>query len=116
MKPGLSLRVSQHLALTPQLHQRESRVALLRPMVEHANQVGAQVIVLTDPSATELPARADVILRCVNKGAGMFDSYIASMSVINHLCTSLGFALGATARKRLERIEALHEHYGDLHR
>lgn len=92
------------------------RVALLRPMVEHANQVGAQVIVLTDPSATELPARADVILRCVNKGAGIFDSYIAAMSVINHLCTSLGLAMGPAARQRLERIEALHDHYGDLHR
>lgn len=92
------------------------RVALLRPMVEHANQVGARVIVLTDPSATELPAQADVILRCVNKGAGIFDSYIAAMSVINHLCTSLGLALGPAARQRLEQIEALHDLYGDLHR
>lgn len=119
--PGAGLNLAEDLADLDKndvllVMDFRRRVALLRPMVEHANQVGAQVIVLTDPSATELPARADVILRCVNKGAGMFDSYIASMSVINHLCTSLGFALGATARKRLERIEALHEHYGDLHR
>jgi DNA-binding MurR/RpiR family transcriptional regulator len=92
------------------------RVTLLRPMVEHANRVGATVVILTDPSATELPARADVILRCVNKGAGMFDSYIAAISVINHLCTSLGLSMGDAARERLARIEALHDHYGDLNR
>jgi len=119
--PGAGLNLAEDLADLDKgdvllVMDFRRRVALLRPMVGHANQVGAQVIVLTDPSATELPARADVILRCVNKGAGIFDSYIAAMSVINHLCTSLGLALGPAARQRLERIEALHDHYGDLHR
>ncbi|VVD77797.1 putative HTH-type transcriptional regulator YbbH [Pandoraea iniqua] len=92
------------------------RVTLLRPMVEHANRVGARVVILTDPTATELPARSDVVLRCVNRTAGMFDSYIAAMSLINHLCTRLGIALGDAARERLARIERLHDDYGDLHR
>lgn len=119
--PGAGLNLAEDLADLDKgdvllVMDFRRRVALLRPMVEQANQVGAQVIVLTDPSATELPARADVILRCVNKGAGIFDSYIAAMSVINHLCTSLGLAMGSAARRRLARIEALHDHYGDLHR
>ncbi|MBH1964779.1 MAG: MurR/RpiR family transcriptional regulator [Comamonadaceae bacterium] len=119
--PGAGLNLAEDLADLNEgdvllVMDFRRRVALLRPMVEHANQVSAQVIVLTDPSATELPARADVILRCVNKGAGIFDSYIAAMSVINHLCTSLGLALGPAARQRLAQIEALHDHYGDLHR
>jgi len=119
--PGAGLNLAEDLA---DLGQKDvllvmdfrRRVTLLRPMVEHANRVGAKVVILTDPSATELPARADVILRCVNKGAGMFDSYIAAISVINHLCTSLGLSMGDAARERLARIEALHDHYGDLHR
>jgi DNA-binding MurR/RpiR family transcriptional regulator len=92
------------------------RVTLLRPMVEHANRVGAKVVILTDPSATELPARSDVVLRCVNHGAAGFDSYVAAISLINHLGTSLALALGDAARHRLEEIESLHDHYGDLHR
>lgn len=92
------------------------RVTLLRPMVEHANRVGARVVILTDPTATELPARSDIVLRCVNRTAGMFDSYVAAMSVINHLCTRLGLALGDAARERLAHIERLHDDYGDLRR
>ena len=92
------------------------RVTLLRPMIEHASQVGAKVIILTDPSAIELPARADLVLRCVNHGSAVFDSYVAAMSLINHLCSSLAVTMGERARKRLKAIETLHDHYGDLHR
>ncbi|MBB3010027.1 MurR/RpiR family transcriptional regulator [Cupriavidus alkaliphilus] len=92
------------------------RVTLLWPMVAHANRVGAKVVILTDPSATDLPARSDVVLRCVNHGAAVFDSYVAAVSLINHLCTSLALILGDAARDRLEEIESLHDHYGDLHR
>ncbi|WP_324830279.1 MurR/RpiR family transcriptional regulator [Pseudomonas saxonica] len=92
------------------------RVALLRPIIEHANNVGARIIVLTDPSATELPARAELVLRCVNHGSTIFDSYIAAMSLLNHLCSNLVLRLGVRARNRLKHIESLHDHYGDLHR
>ena len=50
------------------------RVTLLKPIVEHANRVDAKVVVLTDPTATELPARSDLVLRCVNNGSAVFDS------------------------------------------
>ncbi|SPK70542.1 protein of unknown function (plasmid) [Cupriavidus taiwanensis] len=82
--------------------------------VAHANRVGAKGVILTDPSATDLPARSDVVLRCVNHGAAVFDSYVAAVSLINHLCTSLALILGDAARERLEEIESLHDHYGDL--
>lgn len=119
--PGPGLNLAEDLAdLGPDdvllVMDFRRRVALLRPMVEHANRVGATVVILTDPSATELPARADLVLRCVNHGAAMFDSYVAALSLINHLCSSLALELGDAARRRLERIESLHEHYGDLHR
>lgn len=119
--PGAGLNLAEDLAdLGPDdvliVMDFRRRVALLRPMVEHANRVGARVVMLTDPTATELPARADVVLRCVNKRAGMFDSYVAAISIINHFCTRVGVALGASARDRLAHIEGLHDHYGDLHR
>ncbi|CAM3994981.1 MurR/RpiR family transcriptional regulator [Bordetella muralis] len=119
--PGAGLNLAEDLAdLGPDdlllVMDFRRRVALLRPMVEHANRAGAKVITLTDPTATELPARSDVVLRCTTQGAQIFDSYVAPISLINHLCSSLAATLGATARKRLENIESLHNHYGDLHR
>jgi DNA-binding MurR/RpiR family transcriptional regulator len=121
MVPGAGLNLAEDLVdLGPQdllvVMDFRRRVALLRPMVEHANRVGARVVILTDPTATELPARADVVLRCHNRSSGLFDSYIAAMSVINYFCTRVGVALGDAARDRLARVEGLHDHYGDLHR
>ncbi|KOF55005.1 MULTISPECIES: MurR/RpiR family transcriptional regulator [unclassified Achromobacter] len=92
------------------------RVTLLKPIVEHANRVGAKVVVMTDPTATELPARADVALRCVNTGSAVFDSYVAALSLLNHICSALARALGGAARQRLANIERLHDLYGDLQR
>lgn len=119
--PGAGLNLAEDLAdLGPDdvllVMDFRRRVALLKPIVEHANRVGAKVVVLTDPTATELPARSDVVLRCVNSGAGVFDSYVAALSVINHMCSALARALGDAARERLQNIERLHDHYGDLHR
>ncbi|WP_244300641.1 MurR/RpiR family transcriptional regulator, partial [Achromobacter aegrifaciens] len=119
--PGAGLNLAEDLAdLGPDdvllVMDFRRRVTLLKPIVEHANRVGAKVVVLTDPTATELPARSDLVLRCVNSGAAVFDSYVAATSVINHLCSALARKLGAAARERLQNIERLHEHYGDLHR
>lgn len=119
--PGAGLNLAEDLAdLGPDdvllVMDFRRRVTLLKPIVEHANRVGAKVVVLTDPTATELPARSDLVLRCVNSGAAVFDSYVAATSVINHLCSALARKLGAAARERLQNIERLHGHYGDLHR
>ncbi|MGN5478556.1 hypothetical protein ACTMU2_20720 [Cupriavidus basilensis] len=42
-----------------------------------------------------------MVLRCVNHGAAVFDSYVAAVSSINHLCTNFALVLGDTARERL---------------
>jgi DNA-binding MurR/RpiR family transcriptional regulator len=119
--PGAGLNLAEDLAdLGPRdlllVMDFRRRVSLLRPMVEHANRVNAKVVIITDPTATELPARSDVVLRCVNRGSALFDSYVAAISVVNHLCGTFALSLGDTARERLESIETLHDHYGDLHR
>ena len=119
--PGAGLNLAEDLAdLGPDdvllVMDFRRRVTLLKPIVEHANRVDAKVVVLTDPTATELPARSDLVLRCVNNGSAVFDSYVAAISLINHLCSALARKLGPAARERLQHIEQLHEHYGDLHR
>ncbi|MGO3742179.1 MurR/RpiR family transcriptional regulator [Kerstersia sp.] len=119
LAPGAGLNLAEDLAdMGPDdvllVMDFRRRVTLLKPVVEHASRVGARVIVLTDPTATELPARADVVLRCVNRSPAVFDSYIAAMSLINHLCAVLTHTLGDAARQRLKNIESLHDLYGDL--
>ncbi|KKO73497.1 MurR/RpiR family transcriptional regulator [Kerstersia gyiorum] len=121
LAPGAGLNLAEDLAdMGPDdvllVMDFRRRVTLLKPVVEHASRIGARVVVLTDPTATELPARADVVLRCVNRSPAVFDSYIAAMSLINHLCSVLARTLGDAARQRLKHIESLHDLYGDLHR
>ena len=77
--PGAGLNLAEDLAdLGPDdvllVMDFRRRVTLLKPIVEHANRVDAKVVVLTDPTATELPARSDLVLRCVNNGSAVFDS------------------------------------------
>ena len=93
-----------------------SRVAKNPDSTWHEAGKAVGLFLAGNPTATELPARSDIVLRCVNRTAGMFDSYVAAMSVINHLCTRLGLALGDAARERLAHIERLHDDYGDLRR
>lgn len=121
LAPGAGLNLAEDLAdMGPDdvllVMDFRRRVTLLKPVVEHASRIGARVVVLTDPTATELPARADVVLRCVNRSPAVFDSYSAAMSLINHLCSVLARTLGDAARQRLKHIESLHDLYGDLHR
>lgn len=117
--PGAGLNLAQDLADLAAgdvllVMDFRRRVRLLRPMLEWANRVGAQVITLTDPGAAELPARSDLILRCVNHGSAGFDSYVAALSLINHLCSRLAQLSGDAARQRLQQIESLHRHFKDL--
>ncbi|MBK5951110.1 hypothetical protein CCR93_16795 [Rhodobium orientis] len=75
---------------------------------------GIPTVLITDKTAagTELPA--DITLRCQNRGAGMFDSYAAGISLLNYLVTQAGEALGGKARRHLEEVEDLHDALGDI--
>ena len=57
-----------------------------------------------------------IVLRCFSRGARLFDSYVAAMSLVNYLGSGVALALGASAQARLRRIESLHEEFSDLER
>jgi DNA-binding MurR/RpiR family transcriptional regulator len=59
---------------------------------------------------------AHIVLRCFSRGARLFDSYVAAMSLVNYLGSGVALALGASAQARLRRIESLHEEFSDLER
>ena len=90
------------------------RTRVLPRVVEVARDAGASVILLTNAPLSDLAAGADVVLTCPTPGAAIFDSYVAAMSIVNYLGTELVTDARAISRKRMQRIERIHELLGDL--
>jgi DNA-binding MurR/RpiR family transcriptional regulator len=84
------------------------RPVLLDGLLAAATAAGARTLLLADPTAACSAARADVALLAATKGHGMFDSYAAPISLINHLAAAVGLKLGSAAEARLAAIEDLH--------
>lgn len=85
------------------------RISLLGPIVEHAKKQNIKIIMFTDLNLTDLASHADVVFRTATYSIGMFDSYIATFSLINGLCTQFAFGQGEQVKNRLEKVEILHE-------
>ena len=79
-----------------------------------AYEAKARVVLLGDSALGEISKKAQVVFRCVNRGSGLFDSYVAPLSLLNYLCSGVALALGAPAQERLRRIETLHATLSDL--
>jgi DNA-binding MurR/RpiR family transcriptional regulator len=90
------------------------RLRLLGQIVSVARQAGARVVLLTDSPVSELARQADVVLGCTTTGSAIFHSYVAPMSLVNYLGASLVAAMRPSARKRMERIELIHDFLSDL--
>lgn len=84
------------------------RPSFLRDVMAVVRDAGAQILLITDASAARTAHLAHVTLRCPNQGASLFDSYVAPMSLISHLSSAVGVALGIAAEDRLAKIEDLH--------
>lgn len=84
------------------------RPAMLRDVMATVREARARILLVTDASAARTAHLAHVTLRCPNQGASLFDSYVAPMSLISHLASAVGAALGSTAEQRLAMIEDLH--------
>ena len=63
--------------------------------------------------ATDL-RHADRTLTCHCRGASMFDSDVAAVSVLNFLAVQLAQAPGDAGRARLQGVEQWHRRLGDL--
>ncbi len=84
------------------------RPPALREVMAAAREAGVRILLVTDASAARTAHLAHVTLRCPNQGASLFDSYVAPISLISHLTSAVGAALGETAENRLAMIEDLH--------
>ncbi|MTJ82575.1 MAG: MurR/RpiR family transcriptional regulator [Telmatospirillum sp.] len=90
------------------------RPPLLGRILQEAWQAGAPVVLIGDPSLGELSKWAEVTIRCLNRGASPFDSYVSAVSLLNYLCSGVAAELGDRAQGRLRRCEELHDAFGDF--
>jgi len=85
------------------------RPVVLREILDVAREAGAPSILITDLTAARTTQLATITLRCHNRGASQLDSYVAPISLINHISAATGLALGDSGLARLGVIEGLHE-------
>jgi len=90
------------------------RTRLLPKVVEVTRDAGASVVLLTYAPLSALASRVEVVLTCPTQGSAIFDSYVAAISMVNYLAGELVAAARTTSRKRMERIERIHELLDDL--
>ncbi len=90
------------------------RPPALRRILSIAAVAKARTVLLGDSSLGEMGKTVDVVVRCFSRGARLFDSYVAAMSLVNYLGSGVAAALGQPAQERLRRIELLHDEFKDL--
>lgn len=79
-----------------------------------AHDARARIVLIGDPSLGDVARSAQVVFRCISRGSGLFDSYVAPLSLVNFLCSGVALALGTPAQQRLRHIESLHAELRDL--
>ena len=89
------------------------RVPVVTRLIDVAARRGARILVLTE-TAARLRARATWTLRCEVRGDDVFDRYTAAMSLLHLLGVELVQRTGNAGRRRMERIEDLHEALDEL--
>jgi DNA-binding MurR/RpiR family transcriptional regulator len=90
------------------------RPAAFARILRIAHDARARIVLLGDPSLGDAARSAQVVFRCISRGSGPFDSYVAPLSLLNFLCSGVALALGTPAQKRLQHIESLHAELRDL--
>lgn len=90
------------------------RTRALRSIMRSAVRADAHVILVTDQNVRASADLAAVSLRCRTKGVGVFDSVVAPVSLITHLCNALAARIGQPAIERLEFIDSIHNDWGDV--
>jgi DNA-binding MurR/RpiR family transcriptional regulator len=90
------------------------RVPAFSAALRAAHAAKARIALVTDPSGAADLRFADWTLTCHSRGASMFDSYVAAVSLLNFLAMQLSLRLGDAGRKRLQGVEHWHGELGDL--
>lgn len=90
------------------------RVPIFLSALEVARRNRTRIALLTDPTGAPLGGKATWVIPCHCRGASIFDTYVAALSIINSLVSQLAARLGTEGRARLREIERIHEDLGDL--
>ena len=90
------------------------RSSTMRSILQSARLTGAHTVSLTDQVSSGFPDLANVTLRCRTQGLSYFDSVVAPVSVITHLCTIVTKQIGQTAVERLRYIDSIHSEWGGV--
>ncbi len=90
------------------------RVPAFAAALRAAHAASARIVLVTDPSGAADLRFADWTLTCHCRGASMFDSYAAAVSVLNFIAAQLAQTLGDAGRQRLQGVEQWHGRLGDL--
>jgi DNA-binding MurR/RpiR family transcriptional regulator len=83
-------------------------------ILQVVRQIKARTLLIGDSSIEDLDKQADITFRCQSHGSGLFDTYVAPMSLLNYLCSGVAVVLGKAAQTRLRRSEQLHRQFGDF--
>jgi DNA-binding MurR/RpiR family transcriptional regulator len=90
------------------------RVPGFAAAIKAARAEGVRIVLLTDPTGVADVPDVDWTLGCHCRGAAMFDTYVAAVSVINFLCGQVAAQLGTAALHRLQGVEHWHGRLGDM--
>ena len=90
------------------------RVPAFAVALEAARAAGMRIVLITDPSGAADLRMADWTLTCHCRGAAMFDSYVAAVSLLNLLAAQLAQGLGDAGLQRLQGVEQWHGRLRDL--
>jgi DNA-binding MurR/RpiR family transcriptional regulator len=90
------------------------RVPSFAAAIQAARAEGVRIVLVTDPTGVADVPGADWTLGCHCRGAAMFDTYVAAVSVINFLTAQVAAQLGTAALRRLHDVERWHGRLGDM--
>lgn len=82
--------------------------------VDRAVAAGAPVVAITDGPLSPLAARASVAFAVAAEGAGVFDSHVGTLALVNALVTGTAARLRPSATRRLDAVEAAWREAGAL--
>ncbi len=85
--------------------------------MKYAHECGANVIAITDSTASPISKFADHLLLARSDMASFVDSLVAPLSLINALIVSLGIRRKEEVYKKLSKLESLwqeNEVYGNI--
>ncbi|MCI5074061.1 MurR/RpiR family transcriptional regulator [Oricola sp.] len=92
----------------------QKRIHQFRSVLRSAIGAGSKVVYITDQVGRSSDDIATVTLRCRTRGAGIFDSIVPALSMINYLCSALAIHIGEPAMERLNMIDDIHAEWNDL--